>query len=108
MNAYHKQAGKESKCGEVEVKRAVTLYRRIKARADAMKEAGTVCFAEFSSGKYFVVLVPTWINGRMYYREIAWTPFHERVGLGVTSNTRHSADCGLPRIFARARSALIN
>jgi len=90
----------------MEAKHTATPLRRIKAKLDAMKEAGTVCCAEFRRGDYFVVLIPTWISGHMYYRVIAWTPFHQRVGLGVMSNTYHSAGLGLVKIFASARAAL--
>ena len=81
---------------------------KVRARLRAMNEAKTVVSAEFRDGDYFVTLVPTWMSGHLYYRFVEWTPFLDRAGLGVMSNTYMSAKWGLKEIFECARSSLHN
>ena len=88
--------------------KAPSNCEKVRARLRAMNEANTVVSAEFHDGDYFVSLVPTWQAGHLYYRFVEFTPFHERAGLGVMSNTYMSASWGLKAIFDCARSSLRN
>ena len=83
-----------------------TILQRAKARQDAMAEANTVLFTEFRNGDYFVVIVPTWRCGMIYYRFVSWTRFHERAGLPIMSNTYFSGRNGMQHIFDAARIEL--
>lgn len=84
-----------------------SLFQRMRAKLNALNEAQTVVYTEFRNGDYFVILVPTWKSGRLYYRFVSWTRFHDRAGLPIMSNFYRSASCGMASIFAAALAELV-